>query len=197
MIVLGPLMFFGSEATGWWVVKKYNCVGCHEVKAGDQPNLWGMPWYQGLEETGELRSAKRPPTLVGQGLRTNPNWLMNFLRNPSLTEDAAASHRNGVRGYLDVRMPTFRLSDREVEKLARFFGALSQQPPVHKKTRLAPLDDRELGLARTLFSEIACVKCHMIGEAEWDKKATAPPLKLAVTGLVLGAGLGYAAEHFT
>ena len=160
---------------GWWVVKKYNCVGCHQLEPTVQPELWSTV-YAGELEDGTSRSTLRPPSLVGQGFRTDPVWLAEFLRNPSLMRHAEGMEGNGVRGYLDVRMPTFRLSEREIAKIVNFFGALASQPEPFVPADLDPLETGELTMARTLMKSLECVKCHMTGEAEWDAKATAPNL---------------------
>ena len=70
---------------------------------------------------------QRPPTLIGEGARVNPEWLMRFLNNPSLTDEPKDMDRDGVRRYLHARMPTFYFSDGEIQKLVRFFAAMSSQ----------------------------------------------------------------------
>jgi len=52
--------------------------------------------------------------------------MLHFLRNPSLNDKD--TNRNGVRSYLQVRMPTFSFSENELGKLVRFFQALARQP---------------------------------------------------------------------
>ena len=32
---------------GWWLVTKYNCIGCHQVDVGQSSVLMGLPQYQG------------------------------------------------------------------------------------------------------------------------------------------------------
>ena len=46
-----------------------------------------------------------PPVLTSEGARVNPEWLKNFLANPALS--TTDLNRDGVRSYLQVRMPTF------------------------------------------------------------------------------------------
>ena len=104
---------------GWWVVKKYNCMGCHQFIPGQQTILMGLKQYQDAQE-------QLPPKLLTEGARVDPEWLRKFLSNPALS--TTDTNRNGVRPYLKVRMPTFSFSDNELRKLVRFFQALSQQP---------------------------------------------------------------------
>ncbi|HET9529114.1 MAG TPA: cytochrome c, partial [Blastocatellia bacterium] len=48
--------------TGWWVVQKYNCMGCHNVLIGQDSVLMGLPMYQTAEGKEQL-----PPRLTSQG----------------------------------------------------------------------------------------------------------------------------------
>src|SRR5437660_2820253 len=87
---------------GWWIVKKYNCMGCHQFIAGQKTILMGLPRYQDAQE-------QLPPKLLTEGARVDPEWLRRFLSNPAL--NTSDTNRNGVRPYLAVRMPTFPFSD--------------------------------------------------------------------------------------
>ena len=79
---------------GWWVIKKYNCMGCHILQPGqrvsaynnsDQPAmstgavLTALPFYAGQKEF-------LPPPLTSEGARVDPEWLMKFLKDPSLMQ---------------------------------------------------------------------------------------------------------------
>ena len=131
-----------------------------------------LPQYQG--EGAE----KLPPVLVGQGARTNPEWLKKFLTNPALS--STDLHRNGVRPYLDVRMPTFYLSAGEVGILVRFFQALARQPLPYLPVEVEPLSPKEKSLARDLFTSQAapCLRCHATGDPRTDQGKTAPNFAL-------------------
>ncbi|HEX5708248.1 MAG TPA: c-type cytochrome, partial [Pyrinomonadaceae bacterium] len=67
---------------GWWVIKKYNCMGCHNVQVGQKSVLSSLPMYQ---EGGGLGTDQLPPGLMTEGARVDPDWLMRFLRDPSLS----------------------------------------------------------------------------------------------------------------
>ena len=157
---------------GWWVVKKYNCMGCHQFIPGQQTILMTLPQYQDAQE-------QLPPKLLTEGARVDPEWLRKFLSNPSLS--TTDTNRNGVRPYLKVRMPTFSFSDNELRKLVRFFEALSQQPLPYIPEQVPVLTSKETDMARSLFSSTAapCLKCHATGDAAHDKIATAPNFLLA------------------
>ena len=117
---------------GWWIVKKYNCMGCHQFIPGQQTILMGLKQYQDVQE-------QLPPKLLTEGARVDPEWLRKFLSNPSLS--TTDTNRNGVRPYLKVRMPTFSFSDNELRKLVRFFEALSQQPLPYIPEQVPRSDD--------------------------------------------------------
>jgi cytochrome c551/c552 len=157
---------------GWWVIKKYNCMGCHQFIPGQKTILMGLPQYQDAQE-------QLPPKLLTEGARVDPEWLRKFLSNPALT--TTDTNRNGVRPYLKVRMPTFSFSDNELRKLVRFFQALSQQPMPYIPEEVPVLTAKETDMARSLFSSTAapCLKCHATGDPNHDKIATAPNFLLA------------------
>ena len=158
---------------GWWIVSKYNCMGCHVLRVGQKSGLMLLPQYQGDQKD------KLPPQLIGEGARVNPRWLEHFLQNPAL--DPVNTDRDGVRGYLAVRMPTFYFSDDEVQKLVRFFSALASQSLPYMPPKLEPLTDAERQMARQLFTHPAapCLKCHATGVPAHDAIASAPNFLLA------------------
>jgi len=158
---------------GWWIVSKYNCMGCHVLQVGQKSGLMSLPQYQGDNRE------KLPPQLIGEGARVNPRWLEHFLANPAL--DPVNTDRDGVRSYLAVRMPTFSFSDDEIQKLVRFFSALASQSLPYLPPKLDPLTDQERLLARELFTSPAapCLKCHATGVPAHDAIASAPNFLLA------------------
>jgi hypothetical protein len=153
---------------GWWIVTKYNCIGCHQIGIGQKSVLMGLPQFQG-ENKQNL-----PPMLTSEGARVNPEWLKGFLANPSLSTTDV--NRNGVRSYLQVRMPTFYLSDDEIRTLVLFFEAMSSQPQPFIPQKLQPITTAEKEMARQLFTSNAapCLKCHATGDPGHDKTAIAP-----------------------
>ncbi|MEW6129095.1 MAG: hypothetical protein AB1757_18800 [Acidobacteriota bacterium] len=79
---------------GWWVVQKYNCMGCHNVLIG-QPEtaISTVPIYQGQAEM-------LPPRLTTQGARVNPEWLLKFLKDPSLSSGDANAVKQAMAAHL-------------------------------------------------------------------------------------------------
>jgi cytochrome c1 len=194
-----------SVQDGWWVVQKYNCMGCHNVLVGEDSILMGLPMYQSADDKEQL-----PPRLTSEGARVNPDWLLRFLKDPSQTTPAEraslmqavaghsqaggddwtaslglhsqpGSNRNGVRRYLRARMPTFNFSPNELQALVNFFMGASSQAQPYIPEQLEALAPEEQGMARALFSSNAapCLKCHMTGDPAHDAKATAPNFLLA------------------
>jgi cytochrome c551/c552 len=162
-----PLDYRGDIQEGWWVVQKYNCIGCHQFTAGQKTALMSVKRYQDVQE-------QLPPKLLTEGARVDPEWLLRFLRNPALSD--TDTNRNGVRNYLQVHMPTFSFSENELGKLVRFFQALSRQPFPYIPDQVPPLTAKETDMARSLFSSPAapCLKCHATGDPAHDRTATAP-----------------------
>jgi cytochrome c551/c552 len=162
-----PLDYRKDIQEGWWVVKKYNCMGCHQLIPGQKTSLMAMARYQDAQE-------QLPPKLLTEGSRVDPEWLLHFLKNPALNEKD--NNRNGVRSYLQVRMPTFSFSENELGKLVRFFQALSRQPFPYIPEDVPVLTAKETEMARSLFSSTAapCLKCHATGDPAHDRFATAP-----------------------
>ena len=168
-----PLDYRRDIQEGWWVVKKYNCMGCHQLIPSQKSSLMAMARYQGPGEE------QLPPKLLTEGARVDPQWLLRFLKNPALNDKD--TNRNGVRFYLQVRMPTFSFSENELGKLVRFFQALSQQPFPYIPELEPQLTAKETEMARSLFSSSAapCLKCHATGDPTHDRTATAPNFLLA------------------
>jgi hypothetical protein len=65
---------------GWWVIKKYNCQGCHQLQVGQRSVLQELDFYKTAEGKDLL-----PPRLTSEGARVDPTWLLKFLHDPSLS----------------------------------------------------------------------------------------------------------------
>lgn len=66
-------------------------------------------------DSGEARGSL-PPPLIGQGERTQPDWLYTFLMNPQ-----------PVRKLSILRMPKFNMSSEEAKALVDYFAGVSRQ----------------------------------------------------------------------
>ena len=65
---------------GWWVIKKYNCQGCHQLEVGQTSVVQDLAFYKTPEGKDLL-----PPRLTSEGARVDPGWLLRFLHDPSLS----------------------------------------------------------------------------------------------------------------
>ncbi|HEV2799199.1 MAG TPA: c-type cytochrome [Pyrinomonadaceae bacterium] len=78
---------------GWWVIKKYNCMGCHSIQVGQKSVLQDLPQYLTPEGKDQL-----PPALMTEGARVDPNWLLRFLTDPSLSNGTDDPTVRGLTG---------------------------------------------------------------------------------------------------
>jgi cytochrome c2 len=76
---------------GWWVIKKYNCMGCHQVQVGQRSVVQDLPFYQTPDGKDLL-----PPRLTSEGARVDPNWLLKFLHDPSLSGEKTPAEQAAV-----------------------------------------------------------------------------------------------------
>ena len=151
------------------LVKKYNCSGCHEIEGtgGDYRDV--IIAYEGLGEMVAKQFA--PPPLKSQGARVYPDWLFEFLKEPS-----------EIRYGLKVRMPTFGLSDDEATTLVKYFSALDDEPFPYETLETPTPTTAELRVGKQVFDELQCISCHPSqGEIipEGSDKAGRPDLSLA------------------
>src|ERR1044072_9603341 len=70
---------------GWWVIKKYNCMGCHNVQVGQKSVLQELPIYKqgGTVGAVEIGPEQLPTALMTEGARVDPEWLLRVLCDPS------------------------------------------------------------------------------------------------------------------
>ena len=151
------------------VVKKYNCTGCHEIESegGDYRDV--IITHEGLDEITAKQFA--PPTLKAEGARVYPDWLFEFLKDPS-----------DIRYGLKVRMPTFGMSDEEATTLVKYFSALDGEPFPYETLEPPMSTSAELRVGKQIFDELKCDSCHPSqGEIipEGSDKAGRPDLSLA------------------
>jgi mono/diheme cytochrome c family protein len=144
------------------VVAKYNCVGCHVIEEQGGAIL---PRY---EETPTMA----PPILNGEGAKVQPNWLFGFLKRPIT-----------LRPWLEIRMPTFGLSDGETTKLVEYFLAQEsvEVPYVHVDPASSSPEYIEAGRLLATEDYFNCFSCHQQGDRkpEGPREGWAPDLALA------------------
>ncbi|HSQ65982.1 MAG TPA: cytochrome c, partial [Polyangiaceae bacterium] len=161
-----------ESARGAQLYEELRCAGCH---------------------SDEVKDDARGPSLFGEGLRTRPQWLIDFLRDPAHHAVLPAFHPEWA--YRDLippdrassRMPSYRLSDGDVTALVHFFTARDGASYPYATTTTPALAGEELTSAIGELSHKdrgACLTCHTVAvpdvdraRAEGDKLAA--PLSLA------------------
>jgi mono/diheme cytochrome c family protein len=144
------------------MVRRRNCVACHEIErdGGDYRTLVSEPTLA-------------PPLLTPEGAKVQPDWLYAFLRGPIT-----------IRPWLEVRMPTFGLDDPHLNEVIRYFGAISNTIGpfrTHEPVRAS----NPQGTGRELFELLRCQQCHVLGAIPKDQPTAnlAPDLRMATDRL--------------
>ncbi len=141
-----------SIVEGHRLVRRYNCIGCHEIE--------GQGGYIRAHYTENPAFA--PPVLNGEGAKVQPDWLFGFVKKPIT-----------LRPWLQVRMPTFSLSNEEVRTVVDYFAAVDdiEMPFVYFDPEAIP--QGHVQAAEMLMSDdyFSCFSCHQQGE----KKPEGPP----------------------
>ncbi|MFQ5990273.1 MAG: c-type cytochrome [Candidatus Methylomirabilales bacterium] len=146
-------------SVGRRLTRDYNCVGCHIIE--------GQGGDIRVRYAGRLNEA--PPPLVlregtlSEGNKVQVKWLFEFLHRP-----------RPIRPWLQVRMPTFGLTDEQWGRITGYFVALAGlDVPFEFVPPAEELNEKLVEAGRILASEeyFACGSCHMQG----DKKPEGPP----------------------
>jgi len=137
---------------GQRLVQYYNCVGCHVVE--------GKGGYIRALYTDNPTFA--PPILNGEWAKVQPEWFFGFVKNPI-----------PLRPWLQLRMPTFHLSDEEARTVVDYFTALAklEVPYVYVDRTKIPPEHIAAGKALMSNDYFACFSCHQQG----DQKPEGPP----------------------
>jgi len=135
------------------VVQEFNCQGCHVIESSGG----------GMETVLEGAKPFSPPVLAStfetpdgriaatrQGSKTQPDWFFSFLKQPST-----------IRPWLNVRMPTFGLSDGDATALVRYFAALADEPFPYTYLDAEELDPTVVAEGKKLFQQFQCINCHL------------------------------------
>jgi cbb3-type cytochrome oxidase cytochrome c subunit len=139
------------------LVRDLNCQGCHQI--GAQGGTIQEVVAQLLEDQGEdtlAAQALSPPLLynekakVGEGSRVHTDWLHGFLKDPA----------NRIRPWLDIRMPTFDLSEEQANTLTHYFASLDRVPYPYAPRPTVTAD--QVADGRRLFEGFQCAKCHVV-----------------------------------
>ncbi|MBI5445377.1 MAG: c-type cytochrome [Deltaproteobacteria bacterium] len=133
------------------LIKKYNCIGCHEVEKdwGSENILISL-----LEQHAEMEAVGHaPPPLIGEGRKVQSQWLFSFINNPT-----------SIRPWLEVRMPTFYLNDQQVDSMIRYFQSVSGENVRYHFWKMRKTTAEEKQEMQALFKTLQCLKCHEFGK---------------------------------
>lgn len=97
-----------------------------------------------------------PPDLGYAGSKLGLEWMREYLRHPY----AIRYQSDGVRPAL--RMPNFRLSEREADALATFLSTRKDASRFPPRSADSPSTPQLLEQGRRLFAEYQCLGCHML-----------------------------------
>lgn len=127
------------------IVEKYSCDGCHKIdgKGGALSELMET------EEEGA-------PYLVKQGEKVKSDWFYSFMK-----------HVKPIRPFVLLRMPSFEMSDEEINKLINYFitdAGVNHFDASHG----VKWEEGEREAALELWDELACTSCHVGGFSEED-----------------------------
>ncbi|MFQ5656685.1 MAG: c-type cytochrome [Candidatus Methylomirabilales bacterium] len=148
--------------TGRRLIENLGCVVCHTM------------------EGHTTTVAKEAPDLTYEGDKVRPDWVFAFLMKP-----------HSLRPWLNARMPSFQLSDREALALTEYIRQELRDkaaPPLPAALRSAGQVSKGLAAAgKELASQkyLDCVSCHMVGKKkpEGSREDWAPDLAKAAARL--------------
>ena len=122
-----------------------------------------------------------PPVLYGEGRKVQCTWLFSFLEEPV-----------ALRPWLDIRMPTFRLSEKEATSISKYLAVVDGEEYPFEFVREKSdyyIKQKELhnpgylAKARRLFEskDVNCASCHVRGDKTPDGEPAdwAPDLLLS------------------
>ena len=143
---------------GYSLINKYNCQGCHNIDGfgGQIADVIGSPEYS-------------PPNLNTQGSKTQPDWLFEFFKNPTI-----------IRPNLQVRMPSFDFTDSQWNSIIKAFQNMEERNLLIEGHFSVDLNSSKFRAGEKLHTVGACNNCHFYGN-EFPKQGVqtwAPNLAL-------------------
>lgn len=148
---------------------------------GDIVPLIMEQWVKKASLAPEEARTYAPPLLVGEGRKVQSPWLFDFLKEPVV-----------LRPWLQVRMPTFDLSDEDAAAIVKYFAAVDggtfpyrrvpeREPAYIAAKRRADPTYYARALRMMTSEDIKCFSCHVRGaqKPEGNPSDWAPDLSLA------------------
>ena len=122
-----------KETIGRQIAEKYNCYGCHNIDGND---VAIHAYFGVLNDHGQFngdfeRIMNAPPRLIGQGAKTQPDWIVHFLGNV-----------HGLRPWLKMRMPSFHYEEDDAVGVADYFAGSTHNDGKTIRKLLQPIEDQ-------------------------------------------------------
>ena len=128
------------------LIDRYGCRSCHIIEGS-----------AGEAQDSIFAPDQTPPDLTQAGARLKSSWLFAYLDDPSTVD---------VRPWLAARMPSFGLSEAELNTLVRFFSTTAEHDLLTADpTRGAsPSAAKDLAVGKVVFGMLQCDSCHAESE---------------------------------
>jgi len=119
----------GRVARGREISRQLNCIGCHTIEGNNAATI--HQYYSSdtsLSDTNPISQRFKPPSLWGEGAKIQNDWLVTFFNNVEM-----------LRPWLNVRMPSFYLSNEDTTALVEYFAGLTQVESEHLDDAMLPV----------------------------------------------------------
>lgn len=142
------------NADGWWLMRKYNCVGCHDLGRHEatirRTERFG---------SGDNLNLNTPPKLHDAGLRLNPSWTVAWLQHPHMVRHMQAAG-DGTGLDLGLRMPNFGLTEGEARTIVAFLANYAKTPLAYSAPPNVTLSEQNQQFGKAVIASNACNQCH-------------------------------------
>ncbi len=130
--MLGPI------AKGRALTRELNCVSCHQIE--DNAPLIQQYFRRDIGGKLGFDIVNAPPLLWSEGAKVQHHWLHSFLQNVIT-----------LRPWLQIRMPSFDLTNQEATTLVEYFAALSKHDSQQLAKTMAPINEHFMPLRKKLI----------------------------------------------
>jgi mono/diheme cytochrome c family protein len=131
-----------STEAGRVLAGYYNCIQCHQIEE-----------IGGYVKAVLDDEAMAPPYLFPEGSKVQEPWLHGFLKAPT-----------PIRPWLNLRMPTFQLTDAEISTITKYFLALHGKELELRDYQLQQPEPKYVSVGKSLFTDLQCLSCHYTGK---------------------------------
>lgn len=142
------------KADGWWLLRKYNCVGCHDI-GRHEAHIRRTELFM----AGENSTLNTPPKLHDAGLRLNPSWAVAWLQHPHMVRHMQLAGDNSGLD-LGLRMPNFGLTESEARTIVAFLSIYAKTPVAYSTPPKITLSQQEQDFAKAVIASNNCAQCH-------------------------------------